>query len=166
MSTPSTSPRISLVRRAPALALAVLLVGGTAFAACSSSEDATDGTTTTTTAQDTASGDNVERFNDPSGPIDVTVGQVFQIAIPADPGACFSWDFTTTDVPEVQLVTSRPSAIVNDQGSEPLTGESDTDIYEFKAVAAGGATLEFQEISPCEPGTTRATKSITVNVAD
>lgn len=166
MSTSSASPRPSIVRRAPGAVLAVLLIGGLAFAACSSDDKAADDTTTTTTAQATDAGDAVERFNDPTGPLNVTVGTTFQIAIPADPEACFSWDLTTTDSSVVELVTSRPSAIVNNEGSTPLTGESDTDIYEFTATAAGQVDLAFQEISPCEPGTTRATKSITVVVAD
>lgn len=109
----------------------------------------------------------MQRFNDPTDPISVTVGETFQMAFPADASECYSWDLTTTTSSStpVSLVTSRPSAIVNTDDAPALTGESDTDIYEFTALAAGSIDLEFSEISPCSPGDTRDTRSVTVNVA-
>jgi len=163
MSTPHplATPLRSAARRPAAIALALLLAAGAVGAACSSSEESSGDTTTTSNAND------VQRFNDPSGPISVTVGDTFQMAFPADAGECYSWDLKTTTSPStpVSLVTSRPSAIVNTNDSPALTGESDTDIYEFTALSAGSIDLEFTEISPCTPDQTRGTKSVTVNVA-
>ncbi len=148
-----------------ALVAAVALV--LAFATgCSSGSDGSSATTATSAgAPAQNAGQEVERFNDPTDTVDVVVGQTFQIALPADAGNCFSWDLTTTDSPLVSLVTSRPSAITDTADDPPLTGESDTDIFEFEAKQAGQVDLEFSEISPCEPGTTEATRSITVAVA-
>lgn len=152
-------------RRLPVVVLAaVALVGGVA-AGCSSSEDTSStSTTTASTAPAQNAGQEVERFNDPTAPVEVTVGQTFQITFPADAGNCFSWDLTTTDSPVVSLVTSRPSAITDTADDPALTGESDTDVFEFTANEAGQVDLAFSEISPCEPGTTEATKSVTVIV--
>jgi predicted secreted protein len=161
-STPLTSSVRRAARRPVAVALALLLAAGAVGAACSSSDEESSGDTTTT-----SNANDVQRFNDPTDPIPVTVGDTFQMAFPADAGACYSWDLTTTTSSStpVSLVTSRPSAIVNTDDAPSLTGESDTDIYEFTALSAGTVDLEFKEISPCNPGDTRDTRSVTVNVA-
>ena len=162
-SHPLTASVRRAARRPAAIALVLLLAAGAAGAACSSSDDTSSGgsTTTTSTAND------VQRFDDPTGPLSVTVGDTFQVAFPADAEACYSWDLTTTTsaTTPVSLVTSRPSEIVNTDDAPALTGESDTDIYEFTALAAGSIDLEFTEISPCTPNQTRGSKSVTVNVA-
>lgn len=160
-------------RLAVLVAAAAALLGGVA-AGCSSSEEtsssapapaaASPSSTTASTAPAQNAGQEVERFNDPTAPVEVTVGQTFQITFPADAGNCFSWDLTTTDSPVVSLVTSRPSAITDTADDPALTGESDTDVFEFTANEAGQVDLAFSEISPCEPGTTEATKSVTVIV--
>ena len=163
MSTPRsfTAPVRRAARRPAAIALALLLAAGAVGAACSSSEESSSGDATTT-----SNANDVQRFNDPTGPISVTVGDTFQMAFPADAGECYSWDLntTTSSSTPVSLVTSRPSAIVNTDDAPALTGESDTDIYEFTALSAGSIDLEFTEISPCTPNQTRGSKSVTVNV--
>jgi predicted secreted protein len=137
--------------------------------ACSSDDDTSSSSnseassTTQATAPAQNPGQPVERFNDPTDPIEVPVGQVFEITLQADAGECFSWDFTTTDTGVVTLTTSRPSAIAT-QDDPPLTGASDLDVFEFTADEAGTVDLAFQEISPCEPGTTRDTRTFTVVV--
>jgi predicted secreted protein len=131
--------------------------------ACGSDDDTSTATTTEATAPAQNPGQPVERFNDPTAPIEVPVGQAFEITLQADAGECFSWDFTTTDTGVVTLTTSRPSAIAT-QDDPPLTGASDLDVFEFSADEAGSVDLAFQEISPCDPGTTRDTRTITVVV--
>lgn len=150
-------------RRPAAVALALLLAAGAAGAACSSSDDGTAGGATTTTAN----ANEVQRFNEPTGPLSVSVGETFQMAFPADAGECYSWNLTTetSSTTPVSLVTSRPSEIVNTNDTPALTGASDTDIYEFTALAAGTIDLEFTEISPCTPDQTRGSRSVTVNVS-
>ena len=162
-SHPLTSPVRRAARRPAAIALVLLLAAGAAGAACSSSEESSSGDATTTTSN----ANDVQRFNDPTGPLSVTVGDTFQMAFPADPEACYSWNLNTTTsaTTPVSLVTSRPSEIVNTDDAPALTGESNTDIYEFTALSAGSVDLEFTEISPCTPNQTRGTKSVTVNVA-
>ena len=122
------------------------------------------GTTTAPTAPAENAGQEVERFNNPSGTVAVPVGQVFQITLDADAEACFSWDLKTTDSDIVTLETSRPSAIAT-QDDPALVGASNTDVFEFSAAKAGSVDLEFAEISPCDPGTTRDTRTITVTVS-
>ena len=164
MSTPhalASSVRRA-ARRPAAVALVLLLAAGAVGAACSSSsEDVSSGDSTTT-----SNASEVQRFNDPTGPISVTVGDTFQLAFPADAEDCYSWDLTTetSSTTPVSLVTSRPSAIVDTNDSPALTGESDTDIYEFTALSAGSVDLQLSEISPCTPNQTRGSKSVTVNV--
>jgi len=152
-----------------AVAIAAVVAMPLVAVACGS-DDATSSSTTsgdTSTTQATAPAQNpgqeVERFNDPTEPVEVPVGQVFQITLQADAGECFSWSFTTTDTGVVTLTTSRPSAIAT-QDDPPLTGASDLDVFEFTADEVGTVDLAFQEISPCEPGTTRDTRTITVVV--
>jgi len=179
MSTPH--PFVASVRRAvrrpAAVALVLLLAVGAAGAACSSSDTSTSASSTSSTSSTDANptsttplsdANDVQRFDDPSGTISVSVGQTFQLAFPADAGACYSWDLTTptSDTTPVSLVTSRPSEIVNTDDSPALTGESDTDIYELTAVAAGSIDLEFTQISPCTPDQTGGTRALTVVVND
>ena len=92
------------------------------------------------------------------------MSQVFEITLQADAEACFSWDLATTDSTVVTLQTSRPSAIAT-QDDPPLTGASDLDVFEFVASAPGTVELTFNEISPCEPGTTRDSRTFTVVVS-
>jgi predicted secreted protein len=122
------------------------------------------GTTTAPTTPAENAGQEVERFNNPTGTVTVPVGQVFQITLDADAEACFSWDLKTTDSDVVTLETSRPSAIAT-QDDPPLVGASNTDVFEFSAAKAGSVDLKFEEISPCDPGTTRDTRTITVTVS-
>lgn len=165
MST--THPLTSSVRRAArrpaAIALVLLLGAGAVGAACSSSQEGSSSGGSTTTS----SADDVQRFNDPTGPVSVTVGESFQLAFAADVEDCYSWNLTTptSATTPVSLVTSRPSAIVNTDDTPALTGESSTDIYEFTALSAGSVDLEFTQISPCTPGQTGGSQSVTVNVA-
>jgi len=133
--------------------------------ACGSDDDMSTATTTEATAPAQNPGQPVERFNDPTTSVEVPVGQEFQITLPADAGECFSWNFTTTDTGVVTLTTSRPSAIAT-QDDPPLTGASDLDVFDFTADEAGTVDLAFQEVSPCEPGTTRALRLITVVVTE
>jgi predicted secreted protein len=171
MSTNHSLVRLSpLARMSPLARVAVVIAAVVAMplvaVSCGSSDDAsTSGATSTTqgTAPAQNPGQAVERFNDPTAPIEVPVGQVFQITLQADAGECFSWDFTTGDTGVVTLVTSRPSAIAT-QDDPPLTGASDLDVFEFAADTAGTVDLAFKEVSPCEPGTTRDTRSFTVVV--
>jgi predicted secreted protein len=164
--TTSRSPRT-----ARAFAFAALAVASLVLVSCGS-EDATspDNTSVEDTivndgfARPEDSGQQVERFNDPTEPIEVAKGQVFEIALPADAEACFSWNLDMPQGGVVSLVTSRPSAVGAPGEPEALTAESNTDIYEFGAVTSGQTDLRFEEISPCEPGTTRDTRTVTVVV--
>lgn len=159
-------------RRATGLAVTLFAVAAVLLAGCGG--DATDdsttsgasdgGTTTAPTAPAENAGQEVERFNDPTGTVAVPVGQVFQITLDADAEACFSWDLKTTDSDIVTLETSRPSAIAT-QDDPALVGASKTDVFEFSAAKAGSVDLKFEEISPCDPGTTRDTRTITVTVS-
>lgn len=172
-SSPTGIPRSTGPRRLRLARIAAVMVAMVAMplvaVACGSDDDTGSSTTAgdTSTTQATAPAQNpgqeVERFNDPTAPVEVPVGQVFQITLQADAGECFSWNFTTTDTGVVTLTTSRPSAIAT-QDDPPLTGASDLDVFEFTADEAGTVDLAFQEISPCEPGTTRDTRTITVVV--
>lgn len=161
---PLTTSVRRAARRPAAIALALLLAAGVAGAACSSSDDGASGSGDTTT---TSNANEAQRFNDPTGTVSVTVGETFQLAFPADAGECYSWNLTTTTsgTTPVSLVTSRPSEIVNTNDNPALTGASDTDVYEFTALAAGTLELDFTEISPCTPDQTRGTRTVTVEVA-
>jgi hypothetical protein len=145
-------------------ALSLLALVGTA---CSSDDDVAVDTSTTVEEAPLRDPDQpVERFDDPAEPVEVTVGQVFEIALAADAEACFSWNLGLPEAGVVTLVTVRPSAVGAPDQSEPLTAESDTDIFEFRALTAGRVDLQFSEVSPCEPGTTRDTRSIAVVVVE
>ena len=71
--------------------------------------------------------------------------------------------FAAAGADGADLPSSRPSAIAT-QDDPPLTGASDLDVFEFTADEVGTVDLAFQEISPCEPGTTSDTRTITVVV--
>jgi predicted secreted protein len=151
----------STTRRALVVAGCSLLA---LLATACGTDEATDTTTTQATAPAEDAGEPIERFNNPTDPVIVPAGQTFQIALPADPEACFSWDLTPPEGDVVTLETSRPSAEVAPDQDRPLTGASDTDIFEFTAGTSGRVDLTFSEISPCDPGTTRDTRTIPVVV--
>lgn len=150
---------------------AVVAVLAVTAAGCGSDGDDTTGahTGTDTTAVTTEAeneGEEIERFNDPTDTIEVAVGQTFQITLTPDAADCFSWDLNTTDSDVVSLMTSRPSAITGVGDDPAFGGAANLDVYEFTADTAGSVTLEFTEISQCEPGDTRDTRSIPVEVVD
>jgi len=150
--------------------MAVVAVSSLALlAGACGSDDTTSGDTGDTTPQTAPAqneGQAVERFNDPSETVEVPVGQTFQITLTPDAADCYSWDLTTTDSAEVSLVTSRPSEITGTSDNNPLGSAANLDVFEFSADKVGTVTLDFQEISPCEPGDTRDTKSVSVSVVD
>jgi len=168
-SDPAARRRLpGAARLGAAVLFALVLVAGAA--ACGSDDgDAAstdDGATTTVTAPAQGEGQAVERFNDPTATVEVPVGQTFQITLTPDPAECFSWDLTTTDSDVVTLVTSRPSAITGTNDSPALGGAADLDVFEFTADEAGSVDLSFQEISPCEPGDVRDTRTVSVSVVE
>lgn len=157
-----------LVSTLAVVAVAVLAVTA---AGCGSDGDDTTGAdtgtdTTAVTAPAENEGQEIERFNDPTDTVEVAVGQTFQITLTPDAADCFSWDLNTTDSDVVSLVTSRPSAITGVGDDPAFGGASNLDVFEFTADTAGSVTLAFTEISPCEPGDTRDTRSISIEVVD
>jgi predicted secreted protein len=152
---------LALRRLLAAAALATAVVVGAA--ACGNDTES-GGTTTEAPAPAEDAGEPVERFNNPTDPVIVPAGQTFQITLPADPEACFAWSLTPPDSDVLTLVTSRPSAVAAPDQDRPLTAEANTDIFEFTADTSGRVDLSFAEVSPCEPGTTRATRTVPVVV--
>ena len=84
--------------------------------------------------------DNPKRFHDPLTPIDVKAGEEFSIAIWENPSVGYKSNLAEpVDSNLIVLVadTTRPDHNDNRPGS------SDTHIWTFKSVSAGGTTVKF-----------------------
>ena len=142
-------------RRASVAALAlVVALGGTTLAACSDDDPATTETTTSDPAPAEDAGGGVERFNEPTGPVEVAVGQTFEIALLTEPTAGYTWQLDSIDPTDViSLQESRPNALPGD--SEPdLTDGAGEDVFLFTADAAGTATITMTQSQAFPGGTT------------
>jgi predicted secreted protein len=148
----------------------VLALGGGTLAACSDDETeptTTDGTTAgTAPAQD--AGEAVERFNEPTAPIAVTVGQEFEIALlTGNASEGYTWTIESIDPDGViTLVESRPSAIPGE--SEPdLTDGAGENVFLFTADAAGTATITLNQAQNYPGGSVKVPeRTITVEVSE
>lgn len=166
MRSTTTTPR-----RAAHLALAAALaLGATTLAACSDDED--DGTTTDGTEASTGTapaedvGGDVERFNEPTEPVEVAVGDKFEIALTTDPAEGYTWTLTDAgDTSVIELQESQPSAIPGAEGDPGVEGAG-TDVFLFNAVGAGETEISLTKGAEFPTTTTVEETTITIVVSE
>ena len=158
-------------RRAAHLALAAsLALGAATLAACSDDEDdggtATEGTeapTGTAPAEDV--GGDVERFNEPTEPVEVSVGEKFEIALTTDPAEGYTWTLTDAgDTSVIELQESQPSAIPGSEGDPGVEGAG-TDVFVFNAVGAGETEISLTKGADYPTTTTVDETTVTIVVS-
>lgn len=151
-----------------ALALALALGGGT-LAACSDDEEPTaSGTSTGGTAPVEDGGEAVERFNDPTETVVVSVGQEFEIALlTGDAAEGYTWTIESIE-PEgvITLVESRPSAIPGESEANLEDGAGEN-VFLFTADEAGTATITLNQAQNYPGGSTEVPlRTIEVEVTE
>jgi len=150
-------------RRLAALSLCSLaLVAGTA--ACSSDSDGAAPTASTGTAPAVDAGEAIERFISPTEPVEVSVGQEFEIVLEADTADCYSWSL---DMPATSVLTftgSRPS-LDEAASEEDVSAGSSQDVFVFEAVEAGTVELPYSQTSPCPDSPPKDAMTVTVDVS-
>ena len=99
----------------------------------------------------------------PGVPIAAKVGQEFTITLPSNPTTGFRWALVgTPDSARVALVGDG-SRYVNTEGNQP--GAGGVEIWTFRGVGAGQATITLQYSRPNDPNIAPGpTETFTVNV--
>ena len=164
-STSTTSRRAAHLALAAALAL-----GATTLAACSDDEDGgttTDGTSASSgTAPAEDAGQGVERFNEPTAPVEVAVGQKFEIALLTDPTAGYTWTLTDAgDTSVIELQESQPNAIPGEDQEFETDGAGE-DVFLFDAVGAGETEISLTKGAEYPTTTTVDETTITIIVTE
>lgn len=139
-----------------ALALCALIVAG--FAGCGSGGDDTEGTTST----DTSSSSGSQQFTDLNQPIEVGVGETFEVVLDSNPTTGYSWRVEVSsgsDVVELKGEDYEPDPV-----SEDVVGGGGKDTFTFEAAKAGAATITFEYLPPGEPDKPAETKTAKVTV--
>ena len=166
MSTTTTLPR-----RALRLAAAAALTLGTLGAAACSDDDDDGGSTTGATASGVTApaqdaGGGVERFNEPTAPVEVQVGKKFEIALLTDPVEGYTWTLVDPgDSSIIVLQESQPNALPGDDESTATDGAG-TDVFLFDAVGVGETSIELTKGADYPTTTTVDTTTITVIVTE
>lgn len=165
------APRSSArTRRSAVAGLAlVLALGGGTLAACSEDEEpVASGGTTGGTAPAQDAGEEVERFNDPTAPVAVSVGQMFEIALLTGNSAeGYTWSIESIEPDGViTLQESRPNAIPGESEADLEAGNGEN-VFLFTADAAGTATITLNQAQNYPGGSVEVPeRTITVEVSE
>jgi inhibitor of cysteine peptidase len=102
-----------------------------------------------------AKGDTGQLYGDPSKPIHATAGQIFSIELASNPSTGYSWQLgKPLNTAVLQLVNN-----IFDQAQTNMIGAGGKEIWTFKAVGKGSATVDLNYTRPWEKNTPAAKTS-------
>jgi inhibitor of cysteine peptidase len=99
---------------------------------------------------------NIEEYGDPSDTgkvVEVAVGSLIKVALESNPTTGFEWELTEiSDQTVLELVESKYRPGEGAEQDSPVVGAGGTEIWSFKALKKGEATISMEYSQPWEGG--------------